>query len=144
MIIYGTADMKSSEAMILAVMNASFEPVTSRYQCDTLTNWAMKPLGSWSFVGSNVPVRDESTMKWYMKWIIYGTAGFKPRWSPEFFRLLYAIAKIAFITARIIASLDFIYAAPYMIHLIYHFIVDSFLTETLEPTNDQWLHSSVG
>ena len=26
--------------------------------------------GSWSFVGSNVPVRNESTMKWYMKWII--------------------------------------------------------------------------
>ena len=36
--------------------------------------------------------------------------GFKPRWSPEFFRLLYAIAKIAFITAKIIASLDFISA----------------------------------
>ena len=31
--------------------------------------------------------------------------GFKPRWSPEFFRLLYAIVKIAFITAKIIASL---------------------------------------
>ena len=29
--------------------------------------------------------------------------------SPEFFRLLYAIAKIAFITARIIASLKFIF-----------------------------------
>ena len=28
-------------------------------------------VGSWSFVGSNVPVRNESTMKWYMKWIIY-------------------------------------------------------------------------
>ena len=27
--------------------------------------------GSWSFVGSNVPVRNESMMKWYMKWIIY-------------------------------------------------------------------------
>ena len=26
---------------------------------------------SCSFVGSNVPVRNESTMKWYMKWIIY-------------------------------------------------------------------------
>ena len=25
---------------------------------------------SWSFVGSNVPVRNESSMKWYMKWII--------------------------------------------------------------------------
>ena len=33
--------------------------------------------------------------------------GFNPR---EFFRLLYAIAEIAFITARIIASLDFISA----------------------------------
>ena len=32
--------------------------------------------------------------------------GFKPRWSPEFFRLLYAIVKIAFVTAKIIASLE--------------------------------------
>ena len=31
---------------------------------------------------------------------------FKLRLSPEMFRLLYAIAKIAFTTARIIASLD--------------------------------------
>ena len=36
--------------------------------------------------------------------------GFKSRRSPEFFRLLYAIAKIAFITAKIIALLDFISA----------------------------------
>ena len=28
-------------------------------------------VGSWSFVGSNGPVRNESMMKWYMKWIIY-------------------------------------------------------------------------
>ena len=28
-------------------------------------------VGSWSFVRSNVPVRNEPTMKWYMKWIIY-------------------------------------------------------------------------
>ena len=50
----------------------------------------------------------------------------------------YAIAKIAFITARIIASLDFISAVHIiMIHFIYHFIVDSFLMGTLEPTNDQ-------
>ena len=27
--------------------------------------------------------------------------------------------------------------SSYMIHFIYHFIIDSFLTETLEPTNDQ-------
>ena len=28
-------------------------------------------VGSWSFVGSNGPVRNESMMKWHMKWIIY-------------------------------------------------------------------------
>ena len=28
-------------------------------------------VGSWSFVGANVPMRNESMMKWYMKWIIY-------------------------------------------------------------------------
>ena len=28
-------------------------------------------VGSWSFVGSNGSVRNESMMKWYMKWIIY-------------------------------------------------------------------------
>ena len=27
-------------------------------------------VGSWSFVGSNGPVRNESMTKWYMKWII--------------------------------------------------------------------------
>ena len=36
--------------------------------------------------------------------------GSNPVESPEFFRLLYAIAKIALITAKIIASLDFISA----------------------------------
>ena len=34
-------------------------------------------VGSWSFVGSNVPVMNESTTKWYMKWIIYWTADMK-------------------------------------------------------------------
>ena len=34
-----------------------------------------------------------------------------------------AIAEIAFITARIIASLDFICAVRYMIHFIYHFVL---------------------
>ena len=28
-------------------------------------------VGSWSFMGSNGPVRNESMMKWYIKWIIY-------------------------------------------------------------------------
>ena len=28
-------------------------------------------VGSWSFVASNDPMRNESMIKWYMKWIIY-------------------------------------------------------------------------
>ena len=39
-----------------------------------------------------------------------------------FFRLLYAIAKIASITARIIALLHFISAVQYMMNCIYHFV----------------------
>ena len=42
--------------------------------------------------------------------------------GPELFRLLSAIAKIAFITTRIIVSLDFISAVQYTIHFIYHFV----------------------
>jgi len=40
--------------------------------------------------------------------------GFKSHGSLQFFRLLYAIAKIAFIAARIIALPDFILAVQYM------------------------------
>ena len=36
--------------------------------------------------------------------------------------VLYAIAKIAFITARIIASLDFVSTVHYMINFTYHFV----------------------
>ena len=42
--------------------------------------------------------------------------------GPDFFRLLSAIAKIAFITVRITASLDFRFTVQYMIHFINHFI----------------------
>ena len=57
--IYWTADFEIKWAMIIAVMNTiyataykpekvrtstGFEPLTSRYRCDALTNWAMKPL----------------------------------------------------------------------------------------------------
>ena len=49
--------------------------------------------------------------------------------KPEKFRTttgfemdLYAIAKLPFITARIIASLDFMSAVQYMIHFVYHFV----------------------
>ena len=122
--------------------STGFEPVTSRYRCDALTNWAMKPLtlGAghlWVLMfpwGINQRWND-------MKWIIYERRiwnqvklwssqlwtserghGFKPRRSPEFFRLLYVSAKIAFKTARIIASLDFI-SAVHIWSISYHFIV---------------------
>ena len=42
--------------------------------------------------------------------------------KPEFFRLLYAIAKIGSITTRMIASLDFTSAVQYMISFILHII----------------------
>ena len=38
-------------------------------------------VGRWSFVGSNVPVRNESTMKRYMKWIIYELRIHVIKWS---------------------------------------------------------------
>ena len=83
-IIYWTADMKSSEAMIPAVMNAIFSNCAEKpekfrtskrglnplqYQCDA------KPTELWSH------------------WPVLRGHGLKPRRSPEFFRLLYAIAK---------------------------------------------------
>ena len=58
-----------------------FEPVTSRYRCDTLTNWAMKPLtlGAghlWALMSLwRVDV------KWYMKCFIYWTADFQIKWA---------------------------------------------------------------
>ena len=40
-------------------------------RCFNQLSYEATDVGSWSLVGSNVPVRNESTMKWYMKWIIY-------------------------------------------------------------------------
>ena len=92
--------------MILAVMNAifcncvkkpenfrtstGFEPVTSRYRCDALTNRAMKPL----------PLGPGHL--WMKYWF--------PVEALNFLGFFTQLQKIAFITARIIASLDFISA----------------------------------
>ena len=46
--------------------STGFEPVTSRYRCDALKielNYEATDVGSWSFVGSNEPVRNEGMMK---------------------------------------------------------------------------------
>ena len=48
--------------------------------------------------------------------------GSNPVGSPEFFMVVYAIAEIASITARVIALLDFKSAVQYMIHFIYNFV----------------------
>ena len=80
--IYIIDSIMSSEAMILAVMNAifsncadkpekfrtstRFELLTSRYRCmrrPIQLSYEATDVGSWSFVGSNFPVRNESTMK---------------------------------------------------------------------------------
>ena len=152
--------------------STGFEPVASRYRCEALTNWAMKPLnvGSWSFVGSNVPVRNESTMKWwYMKCIIYKLRIWNQvkLWSSQLWTQFLRLGKEAWkiqdfngVWTRDLAipvqrSNQLSYEATdvgscqdhsftwfhirssYMMHFIYHFIVDSFLTGTLEPTNEQ-------
>ena len=56
--------------------STGFEPVTSRYRCDALTNWAMKPLtlrAGHLWVAMS-PWRMD--VKWYMKCFIYWTADF--------------------------------------------------------------------
>ena len=143
--------------------STGFEPVTSRFRCDALTNWAMKPLdvGSWSFVGSNGPVRNESMMKWYMKWIIYDLRIWNQvkLWSSQLWTQFLQLRREAWkiqdfngvwtrdlaipvrrsnqlsYEATDVGSWSFV--GSYMIHFIYHFIIDSFLTGPLEPANDQ-------
>ena len=104
--------------------STGFEPMTLRYRCDALTNWAMKPLtlGAGHLCDEMIYEMDHNYMNcgYEIKWSCDLRSyehnfcncvkkpqghGFKPRWIPEFFRLLYAIAKIAFITAKITASL---------------------------------------
>ena len=75
--------------------------------------------------------------------------GFKPRWSPEFFffRLLYAIAKIAIITARIILHLISYPQFTYDLFHMHHsptYLSREHMNPKLTCSQRQWLHSSVG
>ena len=72
--------------------STGFEPVTSRYRCDALTNWATKPL----------------TLGAGHLWVVMFPWGMNQRWND-------------------------IWIGSYM-NCRYHFIVDSFLTGTLQPT----------
>ena len=64
-------------------------------------------VGNWWFVGSHELVSNEWMLKWYMTYFLYWAADVKSNelWFSElwtqFFRLPFAIAKLAFITARI-------------------------------------------
>ena len=66
--------------------STGFEPVTSRYRCDALTNWAMKPLtlGAGHLWVLMSPWRMD--VKWYMKCFIYWTADFEIciYWTADF------------------------------------------------------------
>ena len=44
----------------------------------------------------------------WLLWFVIKRLQVENRWSPEFYRLLDALAKIAFITVRIISSFDFV------------------------------------
>ena len=131
--------------------STGFEPVTSRYRCDALTNWVMKPLNlgaghlwvlmfpwgmnqRWNDIwnGSYMNCRYEIKWSygpavhiWSISYIISSLIhSSREHWNPQMtssqrqwlhslvgyfvspVSLLYAIAKIASITARIIASLN--------------------------------------
>ena len=63
----------------------------------------------------------------------------------NFFRLLYAIVKIAF-TATIISSFSFLFRSSYMIYFIHHYhsiLSREHMNPQLTCSQHQWLHSSV-
>ena len=87
-----------------------FEPVSSRYRCDALTNWAMK---LWVLMS---PWRMD--VKWYMKCFIYWTVDLKSSklWSSQLIsNLQFNIWNISYIT-----SLTF------LLHLIWGYIQMAF------------------
>ena len=88
-----------------------FEPVTSRYRCDALTNWAMKPLT----LGADVQTPLKS---WFFQASLRNCKNCSHNCEDHSFTWFHI-------------------RSSYMIHFIYHFIIDSFLTGPLEPTNDQ-------
>ena len=147
--IYWTADLKSSKpwssqfwtqfkqlllryrSLKKSGLQAGFEPVTSRYRCDALTNWAMKPLtlGAGHLWVLMSPWRMD--VKWYMKCFIYWTADLKSSkpWlsqlRTQFKQLLIEARKKNCLNCVHICDdhglLDFKSAVQYMKHFIYHF-----------------------
>ena len=65
--------------------STGFEPVTSRYWYDALTNWAMKPLTLGAGHLWLLMSRWRMDVKWYMKCFIYWTADLKSSkaWSSQ-------------------------------------------------------------
>ena len=98
--IYWSADLKSSKPCFERNLSnceqkpekvrtsRGFEPMTSRYRCDALTNWAMKPLGAGHLWVLMSPWGMD--VKWYMKCFIYWTEDLKSSkpWSSQFWTQL--------------------------------------------------------
>ena len=139
-----TAEKKSSEAMILAVMNAIFAMSKEAWKIQDLNgvwtrdhaipvrrsnqlSYEATDVGSWSFVGSNVPVRNESTMKWYMKWIIFELRRRNQvkLWSSQLWtQFLHCVHN-----CEDHRFTWFLLRSSYMIHFIYHFINDKIICQ---------------
>ena len=106
--------------------STGFEPVTSRFRRDALTNWAMKPL----------------TLGAGHLWVLmvpWGMARSRVQ-SPSKSWIFQASLRNCKNCAHNCEGHSFTWfhiRSSYMIHFIYHFIIDSFLTGPLEPTNDQ-------
>ena len=83
-------------------------------------------VGSWSFVGSNGPVRNESMMKWYMKWIMKSSQTPLKSWI---FQASLRNCKSCVHNCEDHSLTWFHIRSSYMIHFIYHFIINiNFLT----------------
>ena len=95
--------------------STGFEPVTSRYRCDALTNWARKPL---TLGDGHLWVLQTPLKSWNFQASLRNCKNFVHNCEDHSFAWFHV-------------------RSSYMIHFIYHFIIDPFLTGTLEPTNDQ-------
>ena len=103
-----TTERYSREAMILAAMNAILAIAWRTLKNQLRSSTGFEPVTS--------RCRCDVLTKWALKPLVLRASRL---WV---FSLLYTISKIAFITARIIASLDFISAVQYMIHFILEII----------------------
>ena len=104
--------------MILAVMSAIYAIAYGSLK----NSWLQRGLNPWPQDTGGNPQMTSSQRQWLHSSdgksivLVSQGQGFKPCWSPKFFRLLCAIAQIVLITARIIAYLT----TGFIIYLSFH------------------------